>query len=247
MAGRRRKKRITPWIIIPVILVVVAVGIIVFIKYAFSITTINITGSDRYTYDEMYRYIFADRNDKNMLLFKYTDGKAADYDIPFVSKVNVDMKWPHTLDITVYEKTMIGYIAYKGSNMYFDKDGIIVESSTDVTEGIPLVTGLEYNSVVLYNKLDVENEGVFTSLQNLSQYLSKYGITVDEIVINSDNSLELRMDKVHILLGQDDNDMGEKIFEVNCMLEQIKGRDGVLDMSEWRGDDSYIIFKENES
>ena len=41
----------------------------------------------------------------------------------------------------VYEKSVAGYVEYMGRYMYFDQDGIVVESSETRTEGIPQVTG----------------------------------------------------------------------------------------------------------
>ena len=46
--------------------------------------------------------------------------------------------------ITVYEKAVIGYIRYMGCNMYFDKDGIVVESSTETFEKVPEIIGLKF-------------------------------------------------------------------------------------------------------
>ena len=79
----------------------------------------------KYTYDELYSYIFEDRNDSNMLLFKRSHKKAPEIKIPFIAKVTIETDWPGTLNITVYEKSMIGYVLYQGAYMYFDKDGVV--------------------------------------------------------------------------------------------------------------------------
>ena len=42
-----------------------------------------------------------------------------------------------------------------GCNMYFDKDGIVVESSTDLYENVPQIDGLKFDSIVINTKLDV--------------------------------------------------------------------------------------------
>ena len=44
---------------------------------------------------------------------------------------------------------------YLEKYMYFDKEGIIVEASNEKTQGIPLVTGLSFEHVVLYEPLPV--------------------------------------------------------------------------------------------
>ena len=51
----------------------------------------------------------------------------------------------------------MGYVAYMGANFYFDKDGVVVESSSEETEGIPCISGLKFDSLALYQKLSVKD------------------------------------------------------------------------------------------
>ena len=245
MAVRKRKKKINIWI--PVAVVALA-GIIaggrLFCKYQFRIKEINITGCDKYTYEELYEYIFKDRNDTNMLLFKRSHKKAPEIKIPFIAKVNIELDWPGTLNITVYEKSMIGYVLYQGSYMYFDKDGVIVESSTELVEDIPKVNGLDYGSIVLYNTLYVTDKSVFPSIMNLKQYLDKYEIEVEEIKVSEDTKFSIDIGEITVLLGHDDKDMSMKIFELSCMMKELEGKRGTLDMEEYTEDSQYIILTE---
>ena len=59
--------------------------------------------------------------------------------------------------------------------MYFDRDGIIVESSGEKLEGVPWITGLDFGQIVLYKPLPVEDPDVFQEILNLTQQLSLYG------------------------------------------------------------------------
>ena len=47
------------------------------------------------------------------------------------------------MEIIVYEKSMVGYVSYMNSNLYFDKDGIIVESTSEILPGNTEVDGAE--------------------------------------------------------------------------------------------------------
>ena len=187
---------------------------------------------------------FKDRNDSNMLLFKRSHKKAPEIKIPFIAKVNIELDWPGTLNITVYEKSMIGYVLYQGSYMYFDKDGVIVESSTELVEDIPKVNGLDYGSIVLYNTLDVTDKSVFPSIMNLKQYLDKYEIEVEEIKVSEDTKFSIDIGEITVLLGHDDKDMSMKIFELSCMMKELEGKRGTLDMEEYTEDSQYIILTE---
>ena len=70
-------------------------------------------------------------------------------DIPFIQAMDVTIEAKDTIRITVYEKALAGYVSYLGQCVYFDKDGIVVETSTEETVGIPQVTGLKYDHVIL--------------------------------------------------------------------------------------------------
>ena len=53
-------------------------------------------------------------------------------------------------------------------NLYFDKEGIVVESSSEEIEGIPRIKGIAFDNVELYKKLPVEEEDVFKKIGDLS-------------------------------------------------------------------------------
>lgn len=244
--GKRYKRNETQKvkIIIALIILLLFVGIVFFVFNMFKIKTINISGSDIYTYDQLYEYIFADRNDENIILFKFTNSRNEMPTIPFIAQVDIETVGMNTLNVTVYEKAVIGYVTYKGTNMYFDKDGLVVESSTRVLEGVVEVRGLEFDSIVLYQELYVGNEKIFKTLQDVTQYLEKYKIMPNAIVIEKDEKINLLMDGVTIKLGKNDYNMTAKIYELSCMMEYFDGRKGVLDMEEYVEGKEYFIFTE---
>ena len=247
MERRRRRKPVNvAGIVIAVLIVVCIAGLIIFAIKKFEIKSITITGSDKYTYEELYEYIFENRDDRNLLLFKYTDKRNEMPEIPFISKVAVEVKDSHTLEITVYEKTVVGYVSYKGTNMYFDKDGVVVEASTQVLLGVPEVTGLEFDSIVMHQKLIVGDDGVFGTLLDVTQYLDKYNIPITGIHVEDDSSINVVMDEVTVKLGSDTHNMGIKIFELSCMLDKLSDKKGTLHMEEYKEGQEYITFIENE-
>ena len=72
-----------------------------------------------------------------------------------MQRYDIDFDGPFAVSITVYEKNVVGYVDYMSSHMYFDKDGIIVESTGNRLEGIPRISGLSFGSIVLYRELPV--------------------------------------------------------------------------------------------
>lgn len=245
---RRHRNRRPKWgIIIIAVILFAGLGVTGYLVFReFKITTINISGSDKYTYEELYQYIFENRNDKNVLLFKYTDRKNPMPEIPFIAKVDIEIPDSHTLDVTVYEKTMVGYVVYKGNNMYFDKDGVIVESSMQVLEDTPQVTGLEFDYIVLHEKLNVPDPEVFQTLLDITQYLDKYSIEVEVINVEEDSAIDIMIGDVKVKLGQNDFNMGSRIYELSCMIDELKGLKGTLHMEEYTDGTEYITFTESE-
>ena len=53
-----------------------------------------------------------------------------------MQRYDIDFDGPFAVSITVYEKNVVGYVDYMSSHMYFDKDGIIVESSSEYSHRI---------------------------------------------------------------------------------------------------------------
>ena len=83
MERRRRRKPVNiAAIIILVVLVLGIAGLFVFLVKKFEIKTITITGSDKYTYEELYEYIFENRDDRNVLLFQITNKRNPMPEIP---------------------------------------------------------------------------------------------------------------------------------------------------------------------
>ncbi len=243
---RRTHKGLKIAVIVLIVIALMAAAAFAAARRVFKVKEINITGSDRYSYDELYKYIFANRNADNTILFSYTNKKAGTPDIPFIAKTDISVKWPDTINITVYDKSLVGYVEYKGTNMYFDKDGVVVDSSSDVFDDVPKVTGLQFKTIVINHKLDVEDPGIFGTISDIKQYISKYKLTIDSLNIEQDGTLSVDIGGVKALLGNNDNLMPDKIYELSCMADSIKDLKGVLHLEKYDGNSQNIILKETE-
>ena len=147
--------------------------------------------------------------------------------IPFVEDYKLVFKGPSRAEIIVYEKSVVGYVSYMSSYMYFDKDGIIVESASKKLPGIPWITGLKFGHIVLYQKLPVESDRIFEEILNLTQILSIYGLSVDKIQYNSIGDATLYMGDIEVILGNSAG-LNGKIAELGDMLPQLEGKSGTL-------------------
>ena len=239
-----RKKRLT---IIGVVLAVIFILLLTAYEYIlnnYTITTVYVDGNVHYTNEEIMEMVMGGRYGNNSLFLslKYRDKGIEG--IPFIQTMDVAIEAKDTIRITVYEKALAGYVSYLGRYVYFDKDGIVVETSEEETKGIPQVTGLTFNHVILHEPLPVENEEVFNEVLNITQQLSKYSLTVDKIYFDTDYHVTLLFGNVKISLGTSDN-IDEKIMKLQYILPELEGKSGTLDMTEYNEDTTTFSFEQD--
>lgn len=203
---------------------------------------IEIEGNTKYTKEELMKYVFTSRWDKNpyVLFIKTKFGKSKK--IPFIDKYEVKVKSFNKVKITVYEKKITGYVKYMGSNMYFDKDGTIVESSPKELDSVPLVTGLTFDKIVLNEKLPIENDDMFNLILDVTQSLQKYDITVEKMYLSKEKEVKLYKNNVEVLVGND-KDMSDKIRTLRDIMPGLEGLKGTLDLREYNKSNSGYDFK----
>ncbi len=127
----------------------------------------------------------------------------------------------------VYEKSVVGYVSYMGSYLYFAKDGMVVESFSARLEGIPWITGLKFGHIALHQPLPVENSRVFDEILTLTQMLTTHEITVDEIHYDTHADASLTIGQVRATPGSTDQ-MNGKISELKDQLPVLEGLSGTL-------------------
>ena len=191
----------------------------------YKVTTVYVDGNIHYTNEEIMNMVMTGRFGDNSLYLaaKYKDKGVEG--VPFVEKMDINILSPNTIRINVYEKALAGYVEYLGQYMYFDKDGIIVESSGVRTASIPQVTGLNFDYVVMYEPLPVENNEIFKQILSITQLLTKYSLAADKIFFDSVLDLTLYFKGVRVTLGSSEN-LDEKIMKLQQILPRLEGEKG---------------------
>ncbi len=175
------------------------------------------------------------------LSYKYRDKSIED--IPFVEKIDVDIVSPDTIRINVYEKAIAGYMAYLGRYIYFDRNGIVVESSLEPSDQVPEVMGLSFDYIVMHEKLPIDNEKVFEEILDITQLLSKYELSADKIFFDSDYNVYLYFGGIEVSLGTEDF-IDEKIIQLRYILPDLEGKTGILEMKDFDEDTDTFSFEE---
>ena len=237
--------RIKRTLILSVVLLLLVMAFIVGYVYVirnYTVTTVYVEGNVHYTNEEIMEMVMGGRFGHNSLFLslKYKDRGIED--IPFIQAMYVTIEAKDTIRITVYEKALAGYVSYLGQYVYFDKDGIVVETSTEQTSGIPQVTGLKFDHVILHEPLPVDRPEVFDEVLNITQQLEKYSMTADRIYFDSEYRVTLIFDEAKVSLG-DDGYIDEKIMKLQYILPSLIGEKGTLDMREYSEDMKSYTFE----
>ncbi|MCI9314968.1 MAG: cell division protein FtsQ [Lachnospiraceae bacterium] len=215
----------------------------VYIVRNYTVTTVYVEGNVHYTNEEIMEMVMGGRYGNNSLLLslKYQDKGITD--IPFIQTMDVAIEAKDTIRITVYEKALAGYVSYLGRYVYFDKDGIVVETSTEKTAGIPQVTGLKFDHVILHEPLPVEKPEIFDEVLNITQQLSKYSMSADRIYFDSGYQVTLMFGEARVAMG-DSRYIDEKIMKLQYILPDLAGKKGTLDMREYSEDTKTYSFEQ---
>lgn len=210
----------------------------------YKVTTVHVDGSIHYTNEEIMEMVMGGRFGDNSLFLslKYRDKGIEG--VPFVETMDVDIEAKDTIRITVYEKALAGYVRYLGRYVYFDKDGIVVETSLEETAGIPQVTGLSFDHVILHEPLPVDKPELFDEILNITQQLAKYSLTADRIYFDSAYEVTLYFGEAKIALGKNE-DIDEKIMKLQYILPDLLGKSGTLDMREYSEDTKTYSFEQD--
>lgn len=243
---RRKKRRKIGLYILLILILLIAAGVFI-VMNVFTVENVVVEGNELYSSTQIENMVLNDEYSWNSL---YVDLKYRFVDIgevPFVDTMEVSLDNPHTVHIKVYEKGMLGYLYINsiGQNAYFDKGGFVVETSTEVIDGVPKITGISCEEVVLYEKLQLENSDILRDLLNLTQTLKKYNLLPDEIQYDSNMEPVLYYGTIQVKIGSEDN-LSQKVVRLSIILPQLDGLSGTLHLETWTPETTDIIWDRAE-
>lgn len=229
------------WMVVAAAVLLACAGMTLILA-GYRVTNVEVVGNSHYTEQEITDMVLKGNVFDNSLLLNIKYRNKSIEDIPFVEKMDVEVKSNDTIRIMVYEKKLAGCISYLGNYMYFDREGIVVESSPQITEGVPEITGLRFNHVRLYEQLPVERSEIFQEILELTQLLDKYEIIADKIYFDTDNNVTLYFGEARVLIGSKSH-IDEKIMQLSVIVPSIQGKAGVLDMREYETGTTTLTFE----
>ncbi len=224
---------------IPVILAaLLAAGAIC--VYSMRIDTVVYTGNTQYDESWLTRTIFGGLPPNRLTYCLFHRSHTA---IPEVEKYDVSFSGTEA-DVTIYEKTKVGYIRYMGANLYFDRYGTIVESTDEVYDNIPEITGLSFDSLIVGRTIDTQQELTLASVLAFTQSFSEYSLPVSRADFTDTGDIVLTLNNVTVQLGTTDH-LSDKLFQLNALYPKLENLSGTLYLSSYDGTQDRIIFRDD--
>lgn len=214
-----------------------------FIVFGLTITTVNVEGTEHYSAEEIKQSVFSGDYMDNMLYFALYTRFNGIHKLPFVEDIEVSYEGLHTVNLRVYDKAISGCIQYMGQYVYFDRDGIVLQSMQEKREGVTVVTGISFGTFTVGEAFEVEDDSMFAMIMNLSQLITHNHIDAERIHIKEDSVL-LYAGKVTVTLAK--KEMYDVEFSaLGSVLDTVKEQNfsGTIDMTEFEEGDRIVLKK----
>lgn len=223
-------------------LVVLVISVFaVLLSPVFNIKQINVTEMRKYTKEEICRMIDLSIGE-NLFAFNSRNAKKVLTSDTYVEGVKITKSFPSTINIEINERKVRGYVPYMDSYLYIDEYGRVLEIKGSFTEPLPVVTGLNFSSFQLGEKIEADNKDAFDVVVVIAQVMTKYEMldTVVKLDVSDTKKITAYINKIEINLGNIAN-CDEKIRTMAEVVKQIPEKDrGSLDLSDLS---KPIVFK----
>lgn len=212
------------------VLAAAVLGAGAWINATYTVKTVYVEGNVHYSEEEIKEIVMDGLLGDNSLYLSFKYKNRGVENIPFVDVMDVKVLAPDTIRIVVYEKILTGYIKHMDTYLYFDKDGYVVENSGVRTAGVPQITGLRFDHVVVGEQLPVKDENVFNSILNVTKLLRKYELAAEKIHFNDAGEVTIYFGQVRVALGSDSGALEDKLMLLPELLPTLEGKAGTLQM-----------------
>lgn len=140
-------------------------------------------------------------------------------------------------------KAPVFYVEYTNYYMLIGEGNRILSAEPEMPEGVPKISGISYDSIVVGKTLVPSDEAAFAYAQKVLAALGRNELFVNEIYISSDLQAILYVNNVKILLGTD-SQTEEKLNDLRDFFNDVKDLSGTLNMQELSHNNIGYSFKQ---
>lgn len=186
---------------------------------------VEINESFHYSEDEIRKMVLRGPFKYNSLLASVFYTKSVD-DQGYVEGYEVTLIDRNTIMVSVRERQEVGCIKFLDSYMYFDRNGLIVESSIEPDKRVPYFDGLKVKNVVLGEELGIR-ETVLNTAVSLVRTFEKNEMIPDHIEFDARYNITVQYGKIQAVLGEDSN-LEDKMARLIAILPKLEGKKGIV-------------------
>lgn len=221
---------------------ILAAGLIFFFAY-FKVDEVEVMGSSHYSEKEVRKMVLRGPLASNSVLAPLLYTKRETEDIPFVKGYVVSQVNRNTICISVKEEKPVGCIPYLDSYIYFDRNGIFIESSKKRNETIPYFDGISVKHVIKDEELPIKGKTVLNTAVALATIFQKNETIPDHIEFDENYQISLLYGDITVMLGKDEF-LEDKMTRAVAILPLIAGRKGILHLESVTDTEKTITFEE---
>ena len=238
----RRRRIITALVFFGILLI--AVGVILSLTVLFPIEQIKVSGSEKYTSDEVIAACGIKTGDN--LFTSSADVEELKEKLPYIESVSVSRSLPSTLVIKVKEASEYACFYTGGKyyavsekwqvlNAYDQKPDGIFEIKAGNVECVPGKTAV----------FSEEKSG--TLINDIISLAGEYSLKIDGIDITEELSITVGVDGRFSVNFGTSNNLSEKFAHLSGMIKNIdEGKSGKIDLSMWTSSNTQGTFVENK-
>lgn len=246
MYNKEKKRKRKRWpVLLFLALLAALLGIIYYLLEYYRIETVYVDGNVHYTQEEIKEIVMDGPIGNNSLYLSLKYKNKSITGVPFIAAMDVTVLAPDTIRISVYEKSLAGYIEYLGRYIYFDKDGTVVESSSVRTLGLPQITGLSFDHVIVGEPLPVSNSNIFYEILSVTRTLTDSGLAAQRINFNSKEEMTIYFGDIRVAFGTSSY-LNEKIDLLKTLIPKLEGKKGTLDIKNYSNNVKTYTFEPQE-
>lgn len=222
-----------------VLLLGLAISLILFL---FSLKEIQIKGNHTYTEGEVIQAMKEQDYVPNTLIMTLQNRIFHQKYLPFIEDITMRPEDGHTLTVKIKEKLRAGVFEYMNKNVYFNSDGIAMESRNYRFPDVPVVTGVKFNKLVLGEKIPVEGD-YFNTILSITKKIATYGLEISEIHFEHEDDVTLVSGKYEIYLGSTAY-LDGKMAKIGEILSSVskQHKEGTIDMHLYTDEKNIITF-----
>lgn len=235
--GRAKKKLIAAGCAVAAVSV-----LLLLVLYVYGLKEIKVTGNELVSEDVIINNYTGGLFGRNKLIVLIKDKLGAFDELPFVREHEISFEGNSSMTIRVYEKALVACFYYMGEYVFFDKDGMILETGKEAHDNIPCIEGVTFNSFTMNTKINVDSTEQIKMILNISELINHYSLNVKKVSFDNNSEVTLNCGGIKIMLGKRDM-YDQQIASVSDVLKKAEEENikGTIDLRAYTKGDKIIL------